>query len=302
MTANKKYLKAFSLALLGSVFLVGCSKNDTNPPVNESKNESKSVDIDAGKNIYLCTGTNRATSATKKVNIHADSIDSVHQKAYAYFPDNLEVGCVEDTLYVGNAKAKSVSKELYKKIETKSDLIYYYHAKSNGPIPYEDIANTEYSDYSNQSDVFKKKEILDRIKPEIDSNISGRKNDNYVSFQFESSLSHFDMKSETFNLTDITLGDGYYISFNGDWKYKALMNGDKSLLSLKAKSLEDAKAIESTFKGESKRVSVKFYGQIMKAGEMNNSKNLVVEVTGFEVYDIGSSGRPVSKPILSSME
>jgi hypothetical protein len=39
----------------------------------------------------------------------------------------------------------------------------------------------------------------------------------------------------------------------------------------------------------------------MKAAEMKQSKYVVVDVTGLDFVDIGTSGRPTSKVLLSSM-
>lgn len=300
--------KIFGCVLLGSAVLFGCSKNEPAPTASQSseaKNEVKTVNLESGSTSYSCTGTIRSILKDETVKLKANNQEEAENKARDHLsPKGYSgISCVVNTLDTGSSKATKVAIGEYKKIQSNAELIYLYYAKANEPISYEEIAKIHFSDYANQSDVFKKKEVLERVKPIIDQNIQSQKNNNYVWVDMEMSLEHFDMKSERFNIHDYSFGDGSYFYFtDGDNKYKVLMNGNNGLLSLKPKSIDDAKEIESSFKGEYKRVSVRFYGQVMKAAEMKQSKYVVVDITGLEVVDIGTSGRPTSKVLLSSME
>jgi len=306
----KKNIYTLQAIALCAALAAGCGKKEaaSSNETDESPAALSSVDLNSGSKMFNCRGFFYPMSGPmvdETVKVRADSIDKAKEKSESYFAQKKwrSSDCVENTLDTASAKAQTAPKDQYKEIESSSGLLYLYHANSDAPVPYEEIAKTQFSDFANESDVFKRQEALERLKGTIDKNIAEKKGQKFVWFGMDSSLGHFDMESKTFSVKNVQLGNGaYYQFYSGDSSYKVLMNGDTSLLTFKTKSIDDAKVIESTIKGDSKPVYLRLYGQILKAAEMDRSKYVVVEVTGAEVYESDRSGRGASKIILTTME
>lgn len=296
---------------LSSAVVAGCGKKAESSATNEGGSQAAQVTIDlnSGSKPFNCKGFTYGMSGTglreEMVKVKADSIDEATKKSKSYFEQKKWTAdnCVENTLDTASTKAQVVAKDQYKEVAKGADLLYLYHANNDAAVPYEEIAKSQFSSVANETDVFKRQEALGQLKGTIDKNIAEKKGLKFISFSMNTDLSHFDMTSQTFSVPKVQLGNGaYYQFFDGNGAYRILMNGDTGLLTFKPKSIDDAKAIESSIKGTSKPVVLTLYGQIMKAAEMNQEKFLVVEVTGASVYDVERSGRASHNEILTTMK
>lgn len=144
--------------------------------------------------------------------------------------------------------SSSVALEQHQKLSPEG-LIYLYHALSGLPIDYEKIAGQASAEFRSTTDTFKKKEILEALKPQINAGIANAKSSGrylYLDFQpGQVSLGHYDLGMKSFPIKNLPTDEGSYLSlttspyrlvFTNGSSYKALPMSDEA----KAREVEAA--------------------------------------------------------------
>lgn len=122
----------------------------------------------------------------------------------------------------------SVPLERYQKI-TDEQLVYLYHALSGLPLDYAKIADKVSVEYRSTTDAFKKKEILDALRPRIGAAIlEAASGGRYVYFDFPNpvTVKHYDLSVKSFPLGGLPFTDGQYLMIGPSSYGMAFANGD----------------------------------------------------------------------------
>ncbi|NNM60227.1 MAG: DUF4852 domain-containing protein [Legionellales bacterium] len=187
-----------------------------------------------------------------------------------------------------------VSFEKYQTITSGNQLMFIYYALSGMPVDYKQIASNYSVDYRSTQDEFKKNDILNSLKPTIDSNIANAKNNRYLVWTIDNTpLSHYDFSSKSFTTqqeipTNSSYGyyqdvPQYHITFTNAKNYTALRVSDESL----------AKKIESMVSNPNSLFSLKIYAFAQGVDLSNRTVNcLITKVELFgkpNIYDAKSN-------------
>lgn len=121
---------------------------------------------------------------------------------------------------------KSIPLESYAKLDG-MNLMFTYIAIANDPVDYENVASVISQDFRRESDSFKKRDILNVLKPKIDASIEAAKgkNSRYFYTEYTADLGKYDFDAKFFPLNNLlNKGDGYYQYFNdaSDWHWVEL--------------------------------------------------------------------------------
>ena len=143
------------------------------------------------------------------------------------------------TVQVDSARA-------YQEVESGVDLAYIYYALTDLPVDYESLAAEVSEDYRRTTDTFKKKEILDVLRPEIQAKIAALKAHPFVKVRVDSSsLGHYDMASQSFPVQGLPLDKGQYLSFNKGGSYRLSITNGADFRQLKVADETRARAMEA---------------------------------------------------------
>jgi hypothetical protein len=184
--------KLFSVLVIVSLSLGGCSKSGD---AGNATGTANAVDL-----LKQTGGSQQATAALKKELAKPSALP------------------IAD---------KSTSDDAYIKLDSGAQLAFLYYAVSGMPIDYERMAKVASNDYRYSSDEFKKKELLDIIKPKIDERVAYFKEHRYVRLNTNYEFQHIDMASKKFPIKGVP-SDGEKIYFNDDSSFKlGVTNGDQ---------------------------------------------------------------------------
>ncbi len=86
-------------------------------------------------------------------------------------------------------------------------LMFLYLAASTTQLDYEKVATAYSSKYGSTSDAFKKKDLMEQLKPEIDSEIAKAKASRYFYVEYDAHLNSYDFKAKGFSITNNMLQD-----------------------------------------------------------------------------------------------
>ncbi|WP_296651297.1 hypothetical protein [Paraburkholderia sp.] len=134
----------------------------------------------------------------------------------------------------------------YRSINSGAELALVYYAVSDTPVDYEQLTQHMSAAYRTTSDAFKRKDIVDSLKPKIDAQISAFRMSPYLKVHWTSLVpGHYDMTSQSFPLNNLPLGsqtgrwmDGtqYSYSITNSAPYSALKITDQAT----ARKIENA--------------------------------------------------------------
>lgn len=114
----------------------------------------------------------------------------------------------------------------YTKLTSGNQLMFIYYGILNMPIDYDKIASYYSQDYRSTSDEFKKKDILNALKPRIDSEITKAKGMRYFQTDFDANLGHFNFNVKGFPVNmALDSNSSAYISDNAAYQY-SFTNGE----------------------------------------------------------------------------
>ena len=115
----------------------------------------------------------------------------------------------------------------YVDITSGNQLMYSYIALSGVPPDYAAVAQRISREYTSTDDAFRKQEVLDAIKPQIDAKVNEAKTRRYLRYQIngQGALSPYAMDKGAFPAKFAEAGTYYYMYDNGDYKL-GFSNGD----------------------------------------------------------------------------
>lgn len=247
---KKLSLKSVVMAVaVGSFLLTGCSKQE---------GESSST---ANSNM---SNANTSENSSNKQTLQNDSSQKTSTASALPKPD------------------PNVPLSQYIQLKSGNQVMFMYYAISNLPVDYDKIASRYSADYNQTSDVFKKQQILDAIKPRINEEIAAAKQNRYFYIIDDANLDHYDFNLKGFPVNSpITDPDAYgYFYDNSDYHY-TFTNGDKYKL-LKVADTDKAKMIESIV-SQHGHLKLKVYAFAQDADL--NSKTVKAQIVKVELLD-----------------
>ncbi|MEG1326894.1 MAG: hypothetical protein RSD99_18505, partial [Janthinobacterium sp.] len=131
-----------------------------------------------------------------------------------------------------------------------NQLMYSYIALSGVPPDYAAVAQRISREYAGSNDAFRKQEVLDALKPQIDAKVNEAKTKRYLRYQIngQGALSPYAMDKAAFPAKFAEAGTYYYMYDNGDYKL-AFTNGDGySLLKVDQEAARKIEAARSGYK------------------------------------------------------
>ena len=138
-------------------------------------------------------------------------------------------------------KAKALTE--YVELDSGKQLMFLNLALSGMPADYSAIANNISRNYNNESDNFKKNDMLKALKPGIDQEIEGAKSRRYVYMDLsDTPLETFDFNQSAFPMK--LLSSGSYRYFNDIYGYKAEFDHIEPFALLKVSDENVAREIE----------------------------------------------------------
>ena len=138
----------------------------------------------------------------------------------------------------------------YVDITSGHQLMYSYLALSGVPPDYAAVAQRISREYAGSNDAFRKQEVLDALKPQIDAKVNEAKTKRYLRYQIngQGALSPYAMDKAAFPAKFADAGTYYYMYDNGDYKL-AFTNGDGySLLKVDQDAARKIEAARSGYK------------------------------------------------------
>jgi hypothetical protein len=138
----------------------------------------------------------------------------------------------------------------YIDITSGNQLMYSYIALSGVPPDYAAVAQRISREYAGSNDAFRKQEVLDALKPQIDAKVNEAKTKRYLRYQIngQGALSPYAMDKSAFPAKFADAGTYYYMYDNGDYKL-AFTNGDGySLLKVDQEAARKIEAARSGYK------------------------------------------------------
>lgn len=176
---------------------------------------------------------------------------------------------------------KSVPLEQYQELTSGQQVMFSYLANSEMPIDYEKSAQAISEEYRGQSDDFKKRDLLNALKPRIDAEVAKAKSAKYFFANFDAELDKYDFESKAFPLKNLRDSGTYWYFYDvSAYKYSFLNGTNFSKLPVTDETL--ARTIESYRAGYKKMtLRVYFYAASTKLGE----PNLLGEIVRIRLYD-----------------
>lgn len=121
--------------------------------------------------------------------------------------------------------------------------MFLYYAVVGLPVDYEKAAQHYSNDYRSTADAFRKKDLLDALRPRIDMEVEKSKQHRYFTLEGQVYLGHYDFSSKGFPINNLVTGSAYaYFYDNAEYKY-SYTNGDTFKL-LKVSDESVARRIE----------------------------------------------------------
>ncbi len=162
---------------------------------------------------------------------------------------------------------KALPLEKYQEINSGKQLLFTYLGISAMPVDYEKIANSISGEYRSQSDEFKKRDILNALKPGVDKEISKAKDGRYFYMDFDGKLEKYDFNTKSFIISDLTESGSYRYFYDlSEYKLSFINNADFNKMTVldenQARSIE---SLRSKYQGI--KVRVYFFAADTKLGE-----------------------------------
>ncbi len=104
---------------------------------------------------------------------------------------------------------KNFPLENYQRLNDGKQVVFAYYAVSQDPIDYEKIAAAISRPYQYESDEFKKRDLLNALKPQIDAEIGKAKQNKYYTIDVNRSLDKYDFESKSFRVMGLPQSDSY---------------------------------------------------------------------------------------------
>jgi hypothetical protein len=176
---------------------------------------------------------------------------------------------------------KSIPLEQYQELTSGQQVMFSFLANSDMPIDYERSAQAISVEYRSQSDDFKKRDLLNALKPRIDAEVAKAKSDKYFFANFDAELDKYDFESKAFPLKNLRDSGTYWYFYDvNSYRYSFLNGTVYNKLPVVDETM--ARTIES-YRASYKKMTVRvyFYASSTKLGE----PTLMGEITRVRLYD-----------------
>lgn len=141
---------------------------------------------------------------------------------------------------------KSVPLSSYQQSTSGNGLMFAYLALTPPPVDYEKVAESLSKDYRGQNDEFKKRDMLNSLKPGIDQEIAKAKANKYYYIDIDSNpvIGKYDFETKSFPVTAFRDAGSYrYFYDNSD--YKLQFSNSQKFKNLVVENEEQARRLES---------------------------------------------------------
>lgn len=202
-----------------------------------------------------------------------------------------------------------------------SDYVLVYYAFCNCEVDYDEIAQAFSQKYANTSDIFKKKEIIEKLKPDVDSKLAGIKEARLISFNQNMYFDAYDFGKKSFagkNTLPLTVIDAQtplQIKFEENPQLYHVPDGQSlivryhTIASINVPDEAQARQVESIRSSNNENLTTKLYGYVKSAGVENVKRNngyndyeekiRVIDLQLVKYSLLGSKGKVVAGPFVA---
>lgn len=162
---------------------------------------------------------------------------------------------------------KSLPLEQYQELTSGQQVMFSYLANSEMPIDYEKSAQAISTEYRGQTDDFKKRDLLNALKPRIDAEVAKAKSAKYFFVDFDAELDKYDFENKAFPLKNLRDSSTYWYFYDVNaYKYSFLNGASFSKLPVADETM--ARTIEG-YRANYKKMTLRvyFYAASTKLGE-----------------------------------
>ena len=93
---------------------------------------------------------------------------------------------------------KSIPLEQYQELDSGKQLLFAYIAFSGMPLDYNNVASQISKEYARESDDFKKRDLLEALKPSIDKEVAKAKETRYFYMDMDENVGNYDFDAKAF--------------------------------------------------------------------------------------------------------
>lgn len=176
---------------------------------------------------------------------------------------------------------KSLPMEQYQELNSGKQLLFTYLGISTMPVDYEKIAATISNEYRSQSDEFKKRDILNALKPGVEKEVAKAKEGRYFFMDLDGKIDKYDFNTKSFAITEFNDSSSYRYFYDlSEYRLNFINSANFSKLAIadenQARSIE---GLRSKYQGLKTRVY--FFAADTKLGETT----VLGEITKVRVLD-----------------
>jgi hypothetical protein len=185
---------------------------------------------------------------------------------------------------------KSLPIEEYQELNSGKQLLFTYVGISTMPVDYEKIATTISNEYRGQSDEFKKRDILNALKPGVEKEIAKAKEGRYFFMDLDGKIDKYDFNTKSFTITELNDSASYRYFYDlSEYRLSLINSANFSKLAIsdenQARSIE---GLRSKYQGLKTRVyffaadtklgETTVLGEITKVRVLDGKGNLLIEI------------------------
>lgn len=150
--------------------------------------------------------------------------------------------------------------ENYQELTSGNQLMFLYSGISGMPVDYDKVASAYSNEYRSTNDGFKKQDVLNALKPRIESEIERAKVQRYVRHISGNSrpLDSYDFNQQGFPVNDSLVLPSSYSYFNDNSSYKISFTNGEQFKLLKVADQAKARQIED-YLGKYKELTLVAY-------------------------------------------
>jgi len=175
---------------------------------------------------------------------------------------------------------KSVPPDQYQELNSGKQLLFANLAVNSMPLDYEKIAAQISNEFSFQSDEFKKRDMLNALKPGIDKEVDKAKLGRYYFMEMNESLEKYDFNSKSFPVTALMESSSYRYFYDLS-QYRLTFSNSLAFSKLAVPDENQARIVESLRTNGSLKTRVYFFAADTKLGE----PIVIGEITKVKISD-----------------
>ncbi|MEX8501967.1 MAG: DUF4852 domain-containing protein [Leptothrix ochracea] len=177
---------------------------------------------------------------------------------------------------------KSIPLTQYQEMNNGKQLLFSHLAISGMPVDYAKIAENISAEYTRESDEFKKRDIMNALKPGIDKEISKAKDGRYYYMNIDANWDKYDFASKSFASNNIAGSSRYFMFDNFAYRYKLEWSNGNAFSKLTVPDEGQARTIEALrIKHNGINTRIYFFLADTKLGE----STVLGEITKVKVMD-----------------